>query len=745
MKNIHQHNLGSFGVGIKKLKQNIRRAGISDEVFGIKMIMALVAFRIMWARELLKNALEATAEYLKTEKGLKLKLPAPIKVRVLPVDGLNDVRYTGQKISILNYLGMSFQKLLEIPNIFCKGGKLRDFLKNFGVGVKITCTKFSDVLFISKKDDLVHFTRIGLNEDEELVIFEEPKDCTEWAWNESEARGYDMEHDWTEVILVGKEEDQNTLTHTFSPSVEEKSKLHMLQNLFRRFWEIPANIEITFEDGSSTETTPHNSGTKSGGVIFKTINDIWNNSLKANPNNGAFQVDIYDPQSGHTLIARYDAPRKNFGEEFWRRFQKEKTITDQNNWLAKNGLKLLQDPMPSEDIVKQLVLDSKYVKEGMAQPTSSYSANRVLGNNNNSANLSCLVWGEPGEQEMYAITENSAWKSIASKLGIYSDYIYFKMYLILNKAKFKPNLDRSCLVDENTDVVNQAVGNVDSAYKFKDFVDVIQRCLQDPKAKDFMDMVDKHNKQNVSADCDEIMDAMIKNIDFTPYQEEQDKEVDDPSSKGNEDGDGDDDSNYKKPMPKNINFTNIKLTCPKCRKEKPSVRTFMPRGTKVCPRCGYKRPEPKDSGIDTKIVKLKLATPKPKFVNEESLNDFWARSEQASETSDIIFVNPKHDAVKRLLKQLEKEKPDVNNLPQEDRDQIANDAFEVLKASTGVQYMTAKSEMQNSGHYFDHRAWESFTDKAQYTYRARFDNLALRFLISAYTEKYQPKAKSVAK
>jgi len=737
-----KQNIGSFGVGTKQIKNKIRKAKISDDVFGIKMIMAVVAFKVMWARELLKNSLESTAKYLKTEKGLMLKQPAKILVRVLKLEGLTELDYTGPKICTLNYGGMSFEDLRELPNIFCNSDKVRDFLENFGVGVKITCTKFSELLFISKKGEDVHFTRFGLNDKLELVIFDEPTDCTDWAYNESEFRNYNMDHDWTEVVLLGKQNDQNTLTHTFSPAVDMRNTLHMIQNLFQRFWEIPANIEVNFQDGTSNETTPHNGGPKSGGVVMKTINDVWNKSTKALPDSGSFEIMIPDAQTGHGCLIRYDAPRTDFGEKFWQTFI-TKTDQEKNKWLSAKGLKLLQHPMPDTDTLKELVAKSKYVKDGIAAPTSSYTANRLLGNSNTFSNFSGVVWGKPGEQEIYCVTENGAWKSIASKLGIFGDYNYFKIYVILDYKQFKPNLDRSCLIDAEADIMDQVVGNVDSAYKFKDFVDLMQRCIDNDLAKPFRDMIDKHNTKNRSSNCDDIMDDMLKLEDFKPHEEKQDEEVPDKNTKGTDTDENNNNNNYRPLMPDNIKFTKRQLTCPSCRKEKPKVITLMPRGTKICPRCGYKRPTPKTVGIGKKTIEKILQTPKPKFVEEEALGKYWARSEQTSETSDVIFVNPKHESVKRVYNRLWNEHPEMAKLDEGDLVQLENDAFEILKASTGVQYMTAKGDMQHAD-YFDNDAWENWTDKAQYTHRAKYDGNAFIYLQKKYRRAEGKKAKSKA-
>lgn len=718
---------------IKNRSGSPRSAKISNPQFAIKMIMASIPFKLMWFREILKNALQATEKYIINNPSLNT--PVDINVRAIKLEGLDEIfHYTSKKISVLNYGGMSYQELLEMPNVFCDSEKIKDFLENFGAGVKLTVPKFSDLLIISKKGNNVHLTRIGIDDDLNLVIYDEPKDVTVWAEDEAEYRGYDMDHDWTDVIVLGKngQVDQDTSTHLFDPRVETGSEYSMIRQAFQRFYEIPANINVKFAKGTNS------GGAKSGDVIFKTMNDVWNKALNQYPLLGGFDTVIKDKESDCEILLRYDPPRIDFPDEFFSRFLKW-SDQEKKSWLSRKAGHLIQNDLPKDNELEHMVKNTKYVQNGAGQPLSSVSLNR-LGITENSANFSALVWGKPGEQEMYSIVQNGKWKAIASKLGIFSDYNYFKIYVKLPYLKYKPSLCRSKLFEQSTDVMSAMYGEIDADIKYNEFISVIQRVLKDSKADKFNEKIKEHNKANVSADCIDIMNEMLKDnpFKFNPFTKKEKKQVKDKNKNGTKNGQN---TGPNKPvMPHGIKFSNNTLTCPKCRRQNPPKITAMPKGQKECKACGYTRKQSTNLGIGTKFIDVAIETPKPRFVEEPSLGEHWARSTQETQTSDIIFVNPNHRAIKDLVNAMFKENQEAYNLPTEVQDQIRNDAFEILKASTGVDYITMKGEMQNS-EYYDQEKFDSWTDSAQYTARAKYDSKALRWLEKKYQKDYKKLAK----
>ena len=222
------------------------KIGIANEGFPIALLIKQVAFQVVWFREMMRNALEATESYLKDNP--HIKVPMKIKVRAKRLLGLF-IDFTAPKLSVLNFKGMTKLDLLKALQLFCELNKVQDFTRNFGIGMKITLTRFSDVAIITHKDGLVHYVVIGLNKKGELDILNDVEEITDWAYDYADERGYDMEHEWTEVILLGKgpkKVTQNTLTHTFDAD-KGQGKMHVLKNMFTRFVDIPKSIEVVFE------------------------------------------------------------------------------------------------------------------------------------------------------------------------------------------------------------------------------------------------------------------------------------------------------------------------------------------------------------------------------------------------------------------------------------------------------------------------------------------------------------------
>jgi hypothetical protein len=111
--------------------------GISNASLAISRLIHDVKFHSVWFREILKNSLEATIEYL--NNNLNFKTPARIKVRGLPLYDIlytsknKLIEYTQPKLSILNYGGMSATELRKAVELFSSGEeKVQDHLKNFG-------------------------------------------------------------------------------------------------------------------------------------------------------------------------------------------------------------------------------------------------------------------------------------------------------------------------------------------------------------------------------------------------------------------------------------------------------------------------------------------------------------------------------------------------------------------------------------------------------------------------------------
>lgn len=418
------------------------KIGIQNSDFAISLIIQQVKFQIVWFREMMKNALEATEKYAKDNPNLAV--PQKIRVRAKKLVGLfRD--YTAPKLSVLNFKGMTRFELGRAIQLFCEVDKVQDFLRNFGIGMKITLSRFSDVMIITHKDYATHYVVFGLDSNNNLVVLKNITDCTDWAYDSADDRGYDMNHDWTEVILLGKGNKklvQNTLTHTFDAD-EGIAKIHVLKNMFTRFVDIPKSIDVVFEAGDSGNSTPHNGGVKSGNLIFKTKEDLWDRALKEFSNTTA-RKEVYQHSSGVKVHLIHDAPKDGKGSD----------------------------------------------------PVSSYSENRQA----TDSQFVSLIWGDQGARERYDIIDAGRWRALASNLGIYNGYKYMKIDVELPFKDYEPTMDRSGLKKRNYRLTDE---NAEVFYK--DYIEVIKEVIKSPEAEWFDKIRDGYNDDVKPVDRDDLI------------------------------------------------------------------------------------------------------------------------------------------------------------------------------------------------------------------------------------------------
>jgi hypothetical protein len=616
--------------------------GISNTDFATKLLLKQIKFQEVWFREIIRNALEATEKYYKENP--HIKIPMQIKVRAKKLLGLV-ADYTAPKLSVINYGGMTMADLKNALQLFCIIDKIQDYKRNFGVGLKIALARFTEVMFITFKEGKAHRVAFSMDDQGQLT-HTEILDCTTWAHDSAEDRGYDMNHDWTEVILLGKGPNkltQNTLTHTFDAEQKVKTKLHAMQQMFTRFVDIPRSVEVQFESGDSSDSTPHNGGPKSGTVNFKTKEVLWENGLQQYPNTKARKETYTHNTTGIKVTLIYDAPID------------------------------AQDPK--------------------SDPISSYSQNRL----GVSAEFTALIWGDAGQRERYDIIDKNRWKRLASDLGIYCDYQYFKIEVELPFKDYTPSMDRSELHRESfrlTDENHQVF--------FKDFVEVIKEVMQLPEAKWFVDLVQEHNAKAPAENLDALILQWLKDY----YQQQQ--MLKDFKKQSNKDKSG---KNDKKSKP-DIEFSDRPLECPKCRKK--GIKTPMPKGQKICTVCGYERKHITDN-TPKSAEELLANIPLPEFRDDTDLGKMFARF-TSGDPRDILHTNPKHKAVDLLLAScLQGSK--LERLNAENRDNLKRHAYKMLQLQAGVTTILAQAS-QEYDEWFTPQTFKGITSEEHYTFQA---------------------------
>ena len=392
----------------------------------------------IWCREVGFNCIQATQGYLKT-LDKPIKQPVKILVRGLSINGFfEDLETTPCKLSFLNYGGMTSKELEDSSNFNSTVGKAHGQDECQGQGEKITLLNFTDILKISYKHGRAHFY-ILTNEDGIPKDKYGVKECTEWVKQYAKDRDYDLEHDWTETIILGAPgclATQNTITHPNGPG-SLQNKNFVWTQLFRRLVDIPNNIDIRFVTGKDNDATPHSAGRREGdNPKFETTFSVFNKALAENPDCKYEKVKANDGVIYHYY---YDAP---------------------------NG------------------------KENANPQTHGYTKGA-------SYNFSSLIHGKFEERERYKVVEGNSWKAISSKFKIYAEEKYFKVDIELpfNKYRVIGNRTELTLRKQHggknkpvvyTDFIREGVIN-----RPQWFIDVIEKHNKSIEDADLNDLIDK--------------------------------------------------------------------------------------------------------------------------------------------------------------------------------------------------------------------------------------------------------------
>ena len=202
----------------------------------------------MMLRELVTNAIEAS-------KKAKNK---SILIRVTKWRGAD-------KLSIWNTgPGMSFSELRNACDISSSINKIQSLDENFGIGAKVASLKANKVgmRYRSNKDGVVAEVVMGQDIDPTTrkpiyQRFDYPEqtttnfpDVADVTANMKE-ENIKLDEDWTEVVLYGNSESQNTVKNPFNNS--PKVPLRWIANaLYQRFFKLPEGVKIIFEDGTNS-------------------------------------------------------------------------------------------------------------------------------------------------------------------------------------------------------------------------------------------------------------------------------------------------------------------------------------------------------------------------------------------------------------------------------------------------------------------------------------------------------------
>lgn len=189
-------------------------------------------------RELTMNAIEAAA----SSKGDKIV-------------HWTSANYNGVRKAVIwnTGPGMDAAELKAATDLACQIDKSLGLDQNFGVGAKVSSLGNNKVgmRFRSCKAGRVSEVMLGYDPDEKLYVrFERelPNGSTDTVIDVTAAatkEGKKVDLDWTEVMLLGNSEEQDTAARPFANTPTEKA--YVATALYRRFYRLPKDVKVRLD------------------------------------------------------------------------------------------------------------------------------------------------------------------------------------------------------------------------------------------------------------------------------------------------------------------------------------------------------------------------------------------------------------------------------------------------------------------------------------------------------------------
>jgi hypothetical protein len=181
---------------------------------------------------------------------------------------------------------------------------------NFGIGFKATCLTWTDLMFITRKNGKSYMVKLGLNREKNVIGSSDIIEFSDWVDYYEVKREYPIGHDFTEVILLGKDGDikQNTFNYPYGSDTNREASNALISSIYRRFVTIPENIVLRFDSGTKINggLTTHNTSWSAynNGIIFNTWTQCWDRAK----NDECIYELAEDVSTGIKYHYYYDAP-----------------------------------------------------------------------------------------------------------------------------------------------------------------------------------------------------------------------------------------------------------------------------------------------------------------------------------------------------------------------------------------------------------------------------------------------------
>jgi hypothetical protein len=149
--------------------------------------------------------------------------------------------------------GMGPAELKKATDLACEVGKSLGLDDNFGVGAKVSSLPNNrlGMRMRSCKDGRVSEIIIGEDPDKKVYVrFERDiggkTDTVIDVTTVAQKEGRDTRYDWTEVMLLGNSEDQDTAAKPLS-AIPSSEKAFIANSLYRRFYRLPDGVKIRLD------------------------------------------------------------------------------------------------------------------------------------------------------------------------------------------------------------------------------------------------------------------------------------------------------------------------------------------------------------------------------------------------------------------------------------------------------------------------------------------------------------------
>lgn len=201
--------------------------------------------KTMMLRELTMNALEAAG-----------KAPEGKRRVVFKAKRLNETG-DADKLAIWNTgPGMSSEQLDHICDLAASLGKEMAVEGNFGMGAKVASLPSNSLgmRYRSCRDGVVSQVVLGKREGVYGKLIVELNDSSHASvidvTEQVEAEGeYPLDHDWTEVVLLGQSREQDTVRDPYAGDPEQ-DRQWITTGLYHRFYAIPDGVEVVYGEGT---------------------------------------------------------------------------------------------------------------------------------------------------------------------------------------------------------------------------------------------------------------------------------------------------------------------------------------------------------------------------------------------------------------------------------------------------------------------------------------------------------------